>query len=144
MSAHGRLPKEILDSLKTQGLKLTPARLAIIEVLCTRKMPVAVSELIAELAGRGIKADRATVYREIGFMQKREIVEQIQFGDRVKRYELVDEGHHHHLVCIECGKVVDVPLADDLHAAERAIARKTGYRIERHSLEFFGACPECK
>lgn len=140
----GHLPADILENLKSRGFKMTKARRGIVETLCTRRLPIAVAELIAELAVRGIKADKTTVYREIGFLQERGIVELVQFGDRVKRYELKDEGHHHHLVCIECGNVVDVPLADDLHKAEKAIEKNTGYSIDRHSLEFFGTCPECK
>lgn len=143
---HGavKVPKDVIDGLRTQGFKLTNARRAIVEVLCARSMPVSVAELIAELAKRGARADKTTVYREILFMQERGIVDQVQFGDRVKRYEFRDDGHHHHLVCIECGGVVDVPLENDLEAAEKAIERKTGYAITRHSLEFFGVCPDCR
>ena len=138
------LPKDIFDDLKVRGFKLTNARRAIIGVLCARTAPISVTSLRAELARTGIKADKTTVYREVLFMQERGIIEQVQFGDRVKRYELRDEGHHHHLVCVECGSIVDVPLDNDLDSAEKKIEQRTGYAITRHSLEFFGACPDCK
>lgn len=144
MHGAAKAPKDVIDGLRTQGFKLTNARRAIIEVLCGRSMPVSVAELVAELAKRGTRADKTTVYREILFMQERGIVDQVQFGDRVKRYEFRDDGHHHHLVCDGCGVVVDVPLKDELAAAEKTIERKTGYAISRHSLEFFGRCPSCR
>jgi Fur family ferric uptake transcriptional regulator len=133
-----------MDTLRAQGFKLTSARKAVVEVLCARTMPISVADLIAELAKRGVKADKTTVYREILFMQERGLIEQVQFGDRVKRYELRDDGHHHHLVCVECGSVIDVPLENDMTATEKAIERKTGYKITRHSLEFFGVCRDCR
>lgn len=137
-------PQDVIAGLRAQGFKLTSARRAIVEILCARTAPMSVAELVAGLAGRGTRADRTTVYREIRFMRERGIVEQVQFGDRVKRYEFRDHGHHHHLVCDGCGVVVDVPLENDLSAAEKAIERNTGYAISRHSLEFFGRCPACR
>lgn len=136
--------QDVAAGLRAQGFKLTNARRAIIEALCGRATPVSVAELVAEIAGRGIRADKTTVYREVRFLQERGIVEQVQFSDRVKRYEFRDDGHHHHLVCDGCGVVVDVPLKDELSVAEKAIERKTGYAISRHSLEFFGRCPACR
>lgn len=138
------VPKAIVGGLKAQGFKLTDARRLIVEILCSRTLPVSVSELLAEMAERGERADKTTVYREILFMQERGIARQVHFGDRVKRYELRDGGHHHHLVCVECGNAVDVPLENDLASAEKTIEKKTGYSIRRHSLEFFGVCPECR
>ncbi len=135
---------DVIDELRTHGFKLTGARRAIIEVLCASAAPFTAAELIAQLARRGVRADKTTVYREILFMRERGIVEPVEFGDRVKRYEFRDKGHHHHLVCDGCGDIVDVPLENELAAAERAIERSTGYAIARHSLEFFGRCPSCR
>jgi Fe2+ or Zn2+ uptake regulation protein len=138
-----KVPTDIIDGFRKQGFKLTSARSAIVEILCARASPISVTELLAELARRGKKADKTTAYREILFMQERGLVEQVHFGDHVKRYELKDGGHHHHLICIECGSVVDVPLENDLGGTEKSLERKTGYKITRHSLEFFGICPDC-
>lgn len=138
------LAKDIIVGLKSQGFRLTSARRAIVEVLCARPLPFSVTDLLAELAERGETADKTTAYREIQFLQERGIARQVQFADGVKRYELQDDGHHHHLVCTSCDTTVDVPLENDLTLAEKAIEKQTGYKITRHSLEFFGLCQQCR
>ncbi len=135
---------EVFDGLRARGFKLTGARRAIVEALCEGGQPFTVAELGARLAERRVRADKTTVYREIRFLRERGLIEQVQFGDRVKRYEFRGDAHHHHLVCVECGNVVDVPLENDLSREERTIARRTGFSVIRHALEFFGVCPSCR
>ena len=137
-------PKTITDDLRAQGFKVTAARRAVVSVLCAHPAPLSVADLLSGLSKLGIKADKTTVYREVLFMQERGLVEQVQFDDQVKRYELRSGGHHHHLVCGGCGSVADVPLENDLTAIEKKIERRTGFKIGRHSLEFFGTCRNCR
>jgi hypothetical protein len=62
----------------------------------------------------------------------------------LKRYELLQEGHHHHVICSKCRKVQDVVLKVDLDAEEHKIQKDTGFKIQSHSLEFFGLCTDCQ
>jgi Fur family ferric uptake transcriptional regulator len=135
---------DVIAGLKARGFKLTGARRAMVEVFCAGAMPVTAAELLAAIAEKGGRADRTTVYREVQFLLEQGVVEETHFGDGAKRYELAEGGHHHHLVCEQCGDAVDVPLENDLAAAEKAIARRTGYAVTRHALEFFGVCPSCR
>jgi Fe2+ or Zn2+ uptake regulation protein len=146
MKGHAKksAPEAIINGFRDQGFKLTSARRAIVEILHASTAPLSVTQLLAALAERKEKADKTTVYREIQFMTERGVVTEVHFGDRTKRYEMLDGGHHHHLVCVECGTAVDVPLENDLASAEKAIERKTGYKIMRHALEFFGVCGSCR
>lgn len=125
------------------GRRMTKARAAISALLSGARSPLSVAELLESLAKQRIRADKTTVYREIAFLEAQHVVRQIQFKDRVKRYELA-HGHHHHLVCVECGAVTDVALGGDVDALEKRITKKTGFAIQDHSLEFFGVCKECQ
>ena len=135
--------KEHINVLQEAGFRLTKARRAILAILDGAVHPLSVFEVLLALAKKKIAVDKTTVYREITFLKERRIVQQIQFGDRVKRYEL-RLGHHHHLVCVECDAIADVSLGGDLDSLEQRISRKTGFRIDDHSLEFFGLCVNCK
>lgn len=132
-----------LKELQSSGFRLTKARRALFEVLKGASRPLTAPELVGLMKKKGASADKTTVYRELAFLLERGIVQSIQFGDRLKRYEL-RLGHHHHLVCTKCGIVIDVALKGDLDAIEKKLARKTGFRIDDHALEFFGLCADCR
>lgn len=136
--------KDILAVLKASGSKMTRVRVAAVEVFANTAAPMTAQELGTALSKRGVDVNKTTLYREIAFLAGKGFVEEIAFGDRVARYELKDAGHHHHVVCVRCERVVDVDLDRDLDSQEKAIAKKTKFTILRHSLEFFGLCSSCK
>lgn len=135
---------DTLEKLRGSGFRLTKARRTLFGVLEAAPRPLTVPELSALMKKAGAAADKTTVYRELAFLLERGLVQAIQFGDRLKRYELRGGHHHHHLVCTSCGTVLDVELKGDLDAVEKRLAKKTGFRIDDHSLEFFGLCAKCR
>lgn len=91
-----------------------------------------------------IKANKTSIYRQIDKLVSKNLIIQVDFSDGILRYERADCKHHHHLICIKCGKIQDVVLKEPFVVEENKIKTKTGYKILRHSLEFFGLCPDCK
>jgi Fe2+ or Zn2+ uptake regulation protein len=77
------------------------------------------------------------------------VVHRITTSDEFARYELAEDltQHHHHLICSNCGDVTDltVParLESDLDHAAARIARRTGFAIDHHRLDFVGVCSAC-
>ena len=74
------------------------------------------------------------------------MVKRFDFGDGVARFELVavvDDGHHHHLVCTRCTAVVEIEecFPPDL---QQKLAAANGFKAITHKLEFFGVCPRCQ
>jgi Fur family ferric uptake transcriptional regulator len=104
--------------------------------------PISAPELLAALRRERTSLNKTTVYRALDGLTADGFLEVVEFGEGAKRYE-IKAGHHHHLVCLSCGDVADVDLEDDLKLRERAIAKQTGFRVERHALEFFGRCAGC-
>lgn len=136
--------KTILKKLQTHGERLTPVRRTLIELLAAHHAPLAPQEILELLAKRKIRANKTTVYRQLEALAKLKVVQPIYFTDRITRYELTQtHGHHHHLVCVRCGRVQDVSFPADLEAQEKAIARKYRFKVLQHSLEFFGLCKQC-
>lgn len=87
----------------------------------------------------------ASVYRTVGELTELGLVQRVDVGDGVARYEPVRTGasHHHHLVCSDCGSVE--PFFD--HALEQALghlAGSLGRRLESHEVVLRGACGDCR
>lgn len=125
-------------------MRNTPIRNALLNVLAQNKKPLTPQEILSGLEKKGIKANKTTVYRQIESLLEYKILNEVNLADRSKRYELSDEhGHHHHLVCLECGNIEDVELPEDLKKQEQLVWKKTKFKVLQHSLEFFGICKKC-
>ena len=87
----------------------------------------------------------ATVYRTLDLLAELDILTKMDFGDGKARFELnnLEVHHHHHLICLSCGRVEEVDV-DFLEALEDNISQQTGFEIVNHRLKFFGYCSECK
>jgi Fe2+ or Zn2+ uptake regulation protein len=109
----------------------------VLEILKKTKFPVDVNCLISEL-----KVNKTTVYRQIEKLLINGQILEVELGDGKKRYEINTESHHHHLVCKNCGKLEDIILNENVILNE--VSKKTKFKIEKHSLEFFGLCEDCK
>ncbi len=109
----------------------------VLDVLRKSKSPVDVSILVEKL-----KVNKTTVYRQVEKLLKNNLIIELEFGDGKKRYELKDENHHHHLICNRCGRLEDIKLNEEIIIKD--ISNKTNFKIESHSLEFFGLCVNCK
>jgi Fur family ferric uptake transcriptional regulator len=93
-----------------------------------------------------------TVYRTLDLLTRAGIVTKINSGDGQYRYELSaggEKGHHHHLICISCGKILDYKdfEAEELELikkTEAVLAKKFGFEISGHNIEFLGRCEICR
>jgi Fur family ferric uptake transcriptional regulator len=131
------------DRLRSRDHKITGPRRAILEVLGKHRHPMTNKEIMAALPD--IQCDLATVYRSMHLLLKMGLVQKFDFGDGTARFELVldsTHGHHHHLVCTNCAKVVEIEECFP-EALQQNIANKNGFRAISHRLEFFGICPDC-
>ncbi len=134
-----------LAQLKEHGERITPIRTALLEILSKSREPKTPHELLAALAKRNLAANKTTVYRQLETFLQYNIIREVHFADRTKRYELVNEsGHHHHLVCLHCGRIEDVMFPTDLAEQESVIWKKNNFKVLQHSLEFFGVCMSCQ
>lgn len=132
--------KQLIQALQERGHRVTHVRSKMIELFVKHHAPLSAEELLKQIPD----THKTTVYRELAFLEEQNIVKKIEFGDGIRRYELTELEHHHHLVCVSCKKVTDIHLEGDLDVEEKKISRKTGFKILNHSLEFFGMCPKCK
>jgi len=135
----------VVRLLHTQQQRLTPARELIIGVLDAADGPLTITEILA--AGDGLA--QSSVYRNLVVLEQAGVVHRVVTRDDFARYELAEDltGHHHHLVCSNCGRVEDLPATP---AVERSVAaaideaaRAAGFRTQHHRLDLVGLCSQC-
>ncbi len=133
--------------LKEKGYKLTTQRRIIYDVLLENQgkhlSPEEIHDMVKD---KFPEVGLATVYRTLQLLDELNVVHRLNFNDGCSRYEISsndEDHHHHHLVCLKCGKVIEVEL-DMLEELEEEIEKKGDFKITDHNVKFFGYCSECK
>ncbi|MBI5127372.1 transcriptional repressor [Candidatus Roizmanbacteria bacterium] len=122
------------------GIRYTKPRKLIFKALNHFSKPVSAAEINFYLKN---KIDLTSIYRTLELMKKINIIEETEFGDGKKRYELMKNNkHHHHLVCENCGDVENIEMKED-NLLDK-VKNKSSFLIKEHKLEFFGLCPNCQ
>lgn len=136
-----KLQTEYRPILKQAGLKATSERLFLLDTLKNAETPLSVKEIKEKLSKTGV--DQATIYRNMETLIKSGLVRLVNFQHDHNHYEIVNENHHHHLICEKCAKVVDVSKCDT-SKLEQQVKELGGFAsINSHALEFFGLCKSC-
>jgi Fe2+ or Zn2+ uptake regulation protein len=127
--------------LRGAGLKVTPARLELLNVLSKNEQPLTVTEIASKLPD----INQITIYRALVAMVESELVRKVDVQHAYTHYELVaTKKHHHHAICSQCGRIEDVDaclpesLEKDVLKHLKEFSSLTG-----HSLEFIGRCKQC-
>ena len=128
--------------LKSKGLKSTHQRSLIVEEFCRKKGHVTAEELWKKVRQRADHIGYATVYRTIKHLTESGLIHKSDFGSRQSSFEPVTEGHHDHIICLDCGDIVEF-YQEKIEALQEQLAHKYGYHLVRHKLELYGHCPKC-
>ena len=132
------------NSSHTKGTRLTRVRATLTHILKSDHGPFSVAELLQRLRVRGLRANKTTVYRQLEFFRREDLIKEVNLGEKQSRYEWSERDHHHHVVCLKCRKVEAVRLSEDLQRQERFIEQEKKFIINHHELEFFGLCRKCQ
>lgn len=130
------------ELIRNKGLRLTSARIAVLNVLNEAKKPMDIPSILTQVSRRKVHADQATVYRIIENFTEKELITRYQFKKKKFYYEAKREDHHH-AICTECGKIEDVSKCNIVRL-EKEIDKQNGFFVETHSLEFYGKCRDCR
>ena len=127
--------------LRSRGYRLTPQRLAILDVLRFANGHLTPSKIYQQVVEDLPGLTEATVYRTLNFLAEQGLVLVTHLGRGQLVYEIA--GHdHHHLICKECGDMKEIDHLE-IKALYDQFLEDTGYQINTIHTTFFGLCPDC-
>jgi len=131
------------QELRRGGYKLTPQRRAIIGAISGTQEHLTPAAIYKRVHRKHPSIGLVTVYRTIDILAELDLICETHAGGSCRSYLMRrPSGHHHHLICSECGRVVDFTDCG-LEKLERRLAKETSFKINGHLLEFIGQCLEC-
>jgi Fur family ferric uptake transcriptional regulator len=135
---------KIAGILRENGYKLTPQRHVILKVIAGSHDHLTPEAIYEKVQKENPDIGLVTVYRTLDLLSELNLVCRVHAVDGCRSYMMRRPSeHHHHLVCSQCGKVVDF-TGCFLNDLEEKLAQDTKFNINGHLLEFYGLCPECR
>ena len=131
-------------TLAASGHKRGGARRAVVELLDAQQCALTAVEIEDALRGEQRRVSRASVYRILDELERLGLVQRVETGQAMVRYERVceHEEHHHHLVCDECGVVM--PFSDKaLESAIETLSERVPLKVSEHEIVLHGSCSDC-
>ena len=135
--------EEMLAVLKGTGHRITPQRLAILNILAKSEDHPEVEWIYRQIRKDYPTTSLATVYKTVTLLKELGQVLELGFADRGSRYDGNKPYPHPHLICTRCGSIMDPEYPAMKELAEH-MAKQTGFEITHHRLDFFGLCPKCR
>ena len=137
--------RELLRAyMARKGLRSTDQRRVIVDIFLASGDHVSIEELLSRVRAQDPRVGYATVYRTLKLLTECGVAFERKFGDGLTRYELADESSHHdHLICVDCGKIVEFeePKIEEL---QESIAARHGFILKTHKHEMYGSCADCQ
>jgi len=135
---------EISHKLKEAGLKITLPRIKILEILeNNRGQHVSAEDIYRMLLERGEEIGVATIYRVLTQCEQASLVSRLQFEGGRSVFEIAEDDHHDHIVCVRCGHVEE--FHDKvIERRQQEVAAEAGFEMEDHSMVLYGLCRKCK
>ncbi len=121
------------------------ARRAVVELLDSQRCALSALEIEDALRAGRRPVGRASIYRILDELERLQLVQKVEVGQGMARYEPVraESEHHHHLVCDNCGTVM--PFTDpELERAIKKLSRRVPIHVAEHEIVLHGACQDCK
>ena len=133
----------MITRLREEGFRLTPQRMAIVKILASNEEHLSADKIYARVKADFPFTSLATIYKTVTLLKGLGEVMELGFVDDSNRYDGARPFPHPHLICTRCRKIVDpdLPALSDL---PKVLAKRTGYDILNHRLDFFGICPKCQ
>lgn len=131
------------SALRRNGYRLTGARRAILQALAESGGHVSADDLVELVREAEPGVGRMTVYRTLDLLHELNLIRPVYQGTGAAHYVLMEDGHHHHLVCTACHRTIEF---DDCvaHEISRTLRDRFNFQISGHLLEFYGLCPDCR
>lgn len=129
--------------LRRKGVRPTRQRLAVLAELAAERDDATAQTLWERIRARDDSIGLATVYRTLALLHEHDVIDVLSHSDDERCYRLCTDGHHHHLTCERCHRVVEIANCD-LEDWVAATAGRHGFVAREHRLEISGVCSSCR
>jgi len=132
----------MIEKLRHRGMKITPQRLAIIDILIENQpLHPSAAQVFREAEKRGRHLSLSTAYATLHEFSRHGLIRTLEFDQMDNRYE-VNLDEHVNLICEGCGRIIDYPVP--LSVDQTTLAKDTGFRVHKTRMEYYGCCRECQ
>jgi Fur family transcriptional regulator, ferric uptake regulator len=131
-----------LATLKARGYRVTSQRKVILEVLHREGKHLTAEDIMVKVCAQSPRINRSTIYRTLDFLEGLGLVVRSELAGKLV-YHHAEEGHHHHLVCRQCGRVTKCS-EKILKPLESSLLSRHGFIPDLHHLLITGVCRNCR
>lgn len=142
MSKHVNHTSLLKDHLAKHQLKLTRQREHILNVFL-KVEHITAEQMYRMLAKKDPHIGLATIYRTLNLFCEAGLAQARHFGTQTQYDNVSHKGHHDHLICTGCGKIVEFENCD-IERLQEEVAKRNGFTIQTHKLELYGLCSGCR
>ena len=136
--------EEILDTLKEVGYRLTPQRVMILSAIASNRGHITAEEIHEKVKQTYPYIDIATVYRTLQMLKRLRLVMEIDLGSGSSQYELTRADRHHHMVCRECHRTINIDHRRFLEPVRTALLEEFEFEADIDHFAIFGLCKDCR
>ncbi len=132
----------IVNKLSELGYRLTPQRIMVLSAIEDSDDHISAEEIYAQIVAKYPRVNISTVYRTLELLKRLGLVTETDLGGGRVRYHSAEKGHHHHLVCQECGAIIDLDESV-LSSLKDTLLREYKFIADLRHLAIFGRCVDC-
>ena len=131
------------EILHAKGYRLTPQRILVLKTIYHADNHISAEEIYEQLHNRFPYINKSTIYRILELLSDLKLVTESNLGDGCIRYHAAIKGHHHHLICHICGKVIDLEESA-LEPLKASMLRDYGFDADLRHMVISGVCSDCR
>ncbi len=135
--------RKVVATLKQYGYKLTPQRRVVIRAITSSQDHLTPATIYKKVHQDHPNVGLVTIYRTLEILTKLELICELHAGGICRSYTIGAPQPHHHLICSNCGTVIDF-ASHDFSELEQSLSKENSFRIDGYLLEFFGLCQACQ
>jgi len=132
-----------MSRLSELGYRLTPQRMMVLSAIENSVNHISAEEIYAKVRAKYPHVNISTVYRTLELLKNLGLVTETDLGGGRVRYHPMDKGRHHHLVCQNCNRIIDLDESA-LASLKSRLLREYGFDADLKHLAIFGRCDDCK
>lgn len=132
------------EMLTDKNLKRTIPRLKVLEILDQSEGFMSAEDIRVAFKNGAHSLPLSTIYRVLDSLVRHRLVHELNLDHRnIKLYEIAHKHHAHHLICVNCDKVIHLEKCP-VHIFEEELQSTHGFQIKHHNLDFYGVCEDCQ